>query len=146
MTKSPPRRRRASAAPDIKALITATSLAVTIGGWAVFARSQAESADTAGQPVAVAIAPMRPSTDLQLEPRPLPTIVPPPQPPPKIAIDRPPPIPAALLSSRPAAVAQAAPPQAPAPAAPPPLPAASVPQLRVVSAPPQPVAKTRSSR
>ena len=114
MTKSRPTQQRAIGAAGVKALITAASLAATLGGWAVLTHTPSETSDTASPPPANALAPLRPSTDLTFDP--LPTIVPPPN----IAIDRPPAV---------AAQQQAA-----------------APPLRVVSAPPQPVARTRSSR
>jgi hypothetical protein len=161
MTKSRPIKKSTVKGPGVKALITATSLAVTLGGWAAFTRAQADATDTASPDPAIALMPVRPSTDLALAAPLLPTLVPQPQTPPRLAIDHPPAIPAALLNARPPTVRQvvarqpapaAAEPQAapaaaePAPA-PPPLPAVSAPPLRVVSAPPPAhVAKTRSSR
>jgi hypothetical protein len=120
-------------APDalgMKALITATSLAVTLGGWAVLAIERPTPPSAAGFEPSMA---------------PLPTIVAPPPPPPKIEVDSPParagqPVPRRstnqAVTRKPAAALPA--PAAPALAAPPPL--------RVVSAPPKPVARTRSSR
>jgi periplasmic protein TonB len=152
MTKPRHTHSRTSRAPGVKALITAASLAATLGGWATLTHTQPEAADSPSElPVSALMSPRSPA-DLTLEPLLLPTIVPLP-PPPKIVIDRPPAISAALLSAqapqlaRPAAQQPA--PQAPAPAAAQPAaiePVPATPPLRVVSAPPQPVARTRSSR
>jgi hypothetical protein len=117
MTRSRPIQQRAVGAPGIKALITAVSLAATLGGWAALADTQIETIDPASSPPARALAPQRPSIDLTLAP--LPTIVPPPN----IAIDR-----SSPIDTAPSGLAT--------PASP----------LRVVTVPPQPVARTRSSR
>jgi hypothetical protein len=133
MTTSRSPKKSAAGAPGARALITAASLAITLGGWAAFTRTSSETAATAG-PAPVALALARPADSLDLGLQPLPTIVPPPQPP-SLAIDRPPAVPADRLGSAAPAEPQ---PQAP-------IPAVSAP-LRVVGAPPQPVARTRSSR
>jgi len=143
----------------MKVLITTTSLAVTLGGWAVLAASQPKTSTT-DVPItdSVVLQPLASSFELNLAP--LPTIAAAPPPPPKIVVLSPPVMPAIQhathrpqiqVASQPAAepapvaapqAAPAAPPQ-PDPAAPP---AVSLPPLRVVSAPPKPVARTRSSR
>jgi hypothetical protein len=115
---------------------------------------QTEPIDTATSPPA--LAPLQLSSELRLDPLPLPTIVQPPQPP-ELVIDRPPAIPTALLGAPALAVARPAAQQQEAPLAPVPPVAQPAPQqpeppvisalpLRVVTAPPQPVARTRSSR
>jgi hypothetical protein len=144
MNKLSSTKKSPAGAPGAKALITATSLAITLGGWAAFTRA---NGDTASPPSAITV---RPSTDLMLAPQLLPTIVPAPPLPPKLAIAHPPVIPATLLSdSAPIAGQAAAPPQAADPLAELPaavqLPVVSAPALRAVS-PPPPVAQTRSSR
>jgi len=166
MSKLHSAKKSPAGAPGAKALITAASLAITLGGWAAFTRANRDTIDTASPAPAIAITLPRPSTDLKLAPQLLPTIVPVSPPPPDLAIARPPVIPAALLSDSAPVAAQAAAPQpraaAPAvaqPAAPAaplpapvqlpaaaPLPAVNAPPLRAVSAPPQPVARTRSSK
>jgi hypothetical protein len=158
MTKSHTAKKSPASAPGTKALITAASLALTLGGWAAYTRAPADTAGPAGPPLAIAITLSRPSTELKLAPQLLPTIIPALPLPPKLAIARPPIIPAALLNdSAPVFAPAAAPrPQAAAPfaqpAAPAPEPPAAVqlpagaPLLRAVSAPPQPVARTRSSK
>ena len=149
-------------APGAKALITAASLAITLGGWAAFTRANMNTAETANPAPAITIALPRPSTDLKLAPQLLPTIIPAPPLPPKLVIAHPPVISAELLNDSAPVAAQAAapPPRAAAPAAaqpaePPaavqlpvaaPLPAVNAPPLRTVGAPPQPVARTRSSK
>jgi hypothetical protein len=166
MTKLHSAKKSPAGAPGARALITAASLAITLGGWAAFTRANADTADSASPEPAVAIALPRPSTDLKLAPQLLPTIVPAPPLPPKLAIAHPPVLSAALLNdsasvtaraaaAQPLAAAPAAAqPAAPA-AAPPvavqlpaaaPLPAVNAPPLRAVSAPPRPVARTRSSK
>ena len=160
MSKLHSAKKSPAGAPGAKALITAASLAITLGGWVAFTRANRDTIDTASPAPAIAIALPRPSTDHTLAPQLLPTIVPALPLPPKLAIARPPVIPAALLSdSAPVAAGAAAPqPRAAAPAvaqpdapaaqlpAPVQLPAVSAPPLRAVSAPPQPVARTRSSK
>jgi hypothetical protein len=157
MTKLHSAKKSPAGAPGARALITAASLAITLGGWAAFTRANADTADPASP---------EPSTDLKLAPQLLPTIVPAPPLPPKLAIAHPPVLSAALLNdsasvtaraaaAQPLAAAPAAAqPAAPA-AAPPvavqlpaaaPLPAVNAPPLRAVSAPPRPVARTRSSK
>ena len=166
MTKLQPVKSSGKGAPGVKALVTAASLAVTIGGWAVLARSEPAPAETPTEvPSAVAFEP-RPASDFALPPLLLPTVMPPPPSAPELAIASPPHISADLLNGgahpmsapveRPAAPAPVAQPVA-APAAQPavapaapvaapqPLPVASAP-LRSVSAPPKPVTRTRSSR
>jgi hypothetical protein len=154
----------------MKALITTTSLAVTLGGWAVLAIERPTPPAVVDAPIAEALAIEAPTAGFELSLAPMPTIAPPPPRPPEIVINTPPPAPAAQpvvrratnqVAARPASVrkpaapapAPAAPMPQPAPAAPmpQPAPAAPVPQppLRVVSAPPKPpkpVARTRSSR
>lgn len=77
MTTFRPGKQRSSGAPGLKALITATSLAVTLGGWAMLSRTQSTPAAGA-QPgdmyVDVALA-----NRLDLGLPPVPTIVAPPQ-------------------------------------------------------------------
>ncbi len=165
MTKSHSAKKSSTGAPGARALITAASLAITLGGWAAFTRATVDTTDTASPAPAIAIVVPRPSTDLKLAPQLLPTIVPAPPLPPELVIAHAPVISAALLSgSAPVAARPAAPrpqaaalaqPAAPAPVAPPaavqlpaaaPLPAVDAPPLRAVSAPPQPVARTRSSK
>jgi hypothetical protein len=159
MTKAQSSKKLPTSAPGTKALITAASLAITLGGWAAFTRANRDTIDTASPAPAIAITLPRPSTDLKLAPQLLPTIVPAPPPPPDLAIAHPPVIPAALLSdSAPVAAPPAAQqPRAADPAAAQPdapatspatiqLPAVDAPPLRAVSAPPQPVARTRSSK
>jgi hypothetical protein len=152
MTPSRTTKRLTSGAPGMKALITATSLAVTLGGWAMLALEQSETAPSAAETLAVesaAIQPMASSFELSLAP--IPTIAAPPAPP-KIVVNNPPVAdvkPAAhgsiQAAARQAAAPAAAPEAAPA-AAPQPAPAAPLPPLRAVSAPPKPVARTHSSR
>src|SRR5690349_13941585 len=107
MTKSRSTKKGSAKRPGVKTLITATSLAVTIGGWAALARSQAELADTASSDSPIALGPARPATDIWLAAPLLPTIVPPPQAPPRLEIEQPPVIPAALLHAQPPSVRQA---------------------------------------
>ncbi|MEO7913725.1 MAG: hypothetical protein ABIV47_29075 [Roseiflexaceae bacterium] len=166
MAKSQSLKKPPTGAPGARALITAASLAITLGGWATFIRANIDTTDTASPTPAIAIALPRPSTDLKFAPQLLPTIVPAPPLPPKPKIGRPPVISAALLSdSAPVAARVAAPrqqaaaPVAAQPAASPPeppaaiqlpaaapLPAVNAPPLRAVSPPPAPVARTRSSK
>ena len=167
MNELRPKKRVARGAPGVKALITATSVAVTLGGWALLTRAQPPLADVAPEPSPITIVTAQPAPDVGLELGPIPALVmPPPPKPPKIVIDRPPAIPADLPAARrpavahpAAAVALAVPapaPDAPAPAPqpvvvqpaapPPPLPVVNQPPLRTVSAPPKPAARTRSSR
>jgi hypothetical protein len=159
MTKSHLAKKSPTGAPGAKALITAASFAITLGGWAAFTRANPDTTDTAPPAPVIAIGLPRPTTDLKLGSQLLPTIVPAPPLPPKLAIAQPPDISAALLSdSAPGAAHAAAPPPRvdaaaaaqPAAPAPPPaaiqLPAVSAPPLRTISAPPQPVARTRSSK
>jgi hypothetical protein len=151
MTKPRHTGRRASGAPGVKALITAASLAATLGGWAALTHTQPEAADNASLPPPSPLAALRPATDIALGP--LPTVVPLP-PPPKLAIDRSPALSAALLSAQAPALARPAAQQQPVPQAPAAAvaqpadaqPALAAPPLRAVSAPPKPVARTRSSR
>jgi hypothetical protein len=147
MNKLSSTRKSPAGAPGAKALITATSLAITLGGWAAFTRANGDTAGPANPPPAIIV---RPSTELMLAPQLLPTIVPAPPLPPKLAITHPPVILATLLSdSAPidgqavVPLPQAATPVAELPAAVQ-LPIASAPPLRAVS--PPPVAQTRSSR
>jgi hypothetical protein len=65
--------RPASGAPGIKMLITAASLAATVGGWAML--SNAESAASSSAP-----GPAQSTTALSIKLAPLPTLVPPPDP------------------------------------------------------------------
>ena len=124
MATSKPAKKPASSAPGVKLLITAASLAATLGGWAVIGAKEPKS--TAAPVPAQAAAP---AVTIKLAP--LPTLVPP------ITSQ---PRPNTIKQSRPAASA--------------PLPAASNEiVLRDVSAPavpdrsaPAPVANTRSSR
>jgi hypothetical protein len=121
MTQPRPTKQRTHGTSGAKALITAASLALTIGGWAGLAHTRA--APGAGEPPAVAVTTDRPWAELGLDP--LPTIVPAPGP--GTAS-----VPNISLSSPPISAPQAG------------MPAASVP-LRPVGAP-RPVARTRSSR
>jgi hypothetical protein len=140
----------------MKALITTASLAVTLGGWAALAlaRPQPPAAEV---PIAEPVAIQAPAAGFELSLAPLPTIAAAPPPPPEIVVPTPPP--AAIrrparqpviqpviqpVAPQPAAEPQpvAAPPPAPAAE---PAPAVAAP-LRVVSAPPRPVTRTRSSR
>jgi hypothetical protein len=165
MHQLPSTKKSPAGAPGARALITAASLAITLGGWAAFTRANVDTTDSADPAPAIAIALSRPSTDLKFAPQLLPTIVPAPPLPPKLAIGHPPVLSAALLSDSAPLPARAAapPPQAAAPAAaqpdapvaPPaaaqlpaaaPLPAVNAPPLRAVSPPPPPVARTRSSK
>ena len=110
-----------SGAPGVKTLITAASLAATLGGWALLALQQVESAAA----VTPTTPPAQPNPVAALNLPPLPTIVPPPAQ-------------SAVLGSASGGagsdpgVFSVAPPPAPA-------------DLRVVSAPP-PVTNTQSSR
>src|SRR5690242_12727681 len=145
-------------APDalgMKALITATSLAVTLGGWAVLTIERPKTPAVVESPAVdtSAVQPSAPTFELSLAP--MPTIVAPPPPPPEIVIDTPPPAPVARpaarrssgqIVARPAAVPQPAAESQPAPGSEPavapqpavePAPAVQQP-LRVVSAPPKP--------
>src|SRR5689334_14327541 len=97
MTKSHSTKKSPAGAPGARALITAASLAITLGGWAAFTRANADTVDPASPAPAIAIALPRPSTDLKLAPQLLPTLVPAPPLPPKLTIARPPVIPAALI-------------------------------------------------
>ena len=159
MTKLHTTKNSRSGASGARALITAGSLAITIGGWAALTRANVVPIDTSAPAPAIAISVPRPSTDLKLAPQLLPTIIPAAPPPPDLAIAPAPIIPAALLrDTAPVAARAAAPrPQAAAPVAaepaapaPPlaaaPLPSVETPPLRAVSAPPAPVARTRSSK
>lgn len=126
-------------AAALKALIGSASLALTLAGWAFLSHQQAalndaspasspgpaEQAGGAIEPSVIAEAPP-PGT-----PDPLPTLAPLYRPA-LVEVDRP---------ARSAGAAQVAPPQVAAPQA-----VAPQPPLRVVSAPRQPVAVTRSSR
>ncbi|MBK9714017.1 MAG: hypothetical protein IPO81_22345 [Kouleothrix sp.] len=115
MTMSRPGKQRASGAPGLKALITATSLAVTLGGWAILSSTQATPAAGAQPDDMYVEAALANRLDLGLPP--VPTIVAPPQ----------------RHKGRDArSPAISVPSQAPA--------------LRTVSAPPRPIARTRSSR
>jgi hypothetical protein len=159
MMKSPSPKKSRAGAPGTKALLTAASLAITLGGWAAFTRANGEAADVASAPPAIVITLPRPRTDLKLAPQLLPTIIPAPPPPPQLALSHPPVLSAALLSDSAPVAAQAAAPVAAQPAAaapePPaaiqlpaaaPLPVVDAPPLRAVSPPPAPVARTRSSK
>jgi hypothetical protein len=122
MTK--PAKKPNSGAPGVKLLITAASLAATLGGWAVISSQEAKPAPAPAPEQAVA-----PVVTIKLAP--LPTLVPP-----------------ATLQPRLVTVNQ----PRPAAAAPQPAPSNGI-VLRDVSAPalpdrsaPAPVANTRSSR
>ena len=141
----------------MKTLITTTSLAVTLCGWAVLAAERPQ-APVEEAPIADAVAIQPPLSEFQLNLALLPTIVPAPPPPPTIVIDTPQPaarVPSVArrpviqvaAPSSPAAqpVAPALPAAQPAPAVQQ-APAVSQPLLRVVSAPPKPVTRTHSSR
>jgi hypothetical protein len=117
MTQSRPTKKLAGGAPGAKALITAASLALAIGGWAGLARTQPAPA-SAGPTGNASSGAAAPSVDPGLGP--LPTIVPPP------ALD------IASVGGSPVGRSPVAAPQASLP-------------LRSVSAP-RPVARTRSSR
>lgn len=144
MKPSHPVKRPAAGAPGVKALITAASLALTVGGWAALARTQPTPEEAApGIPVPTAgITIQQPAASFSLDMPALPTLAPLPSVP-EIAVARPPDISADLLAAPAAQVVQPAVPAAPAAAQP--LPAVSAPALRVVSVP-RPVARTRSSR
>jgi len=156
MAQSHTTKRPTPDALGLKVLITTTSLAVTLGGWAVLAVEQPTTPSTQA-PIADTVALQPTVHSFELNMAPLPTIVAPPPPPPKIVVAGPPPLPAIQrvthqsaiqVAPQPAAAPPAAEPQpAAAPPAPPaPPPAVSLPPLRVVSAPPKPIARTRSSR
>jgi hypothetical protein len=126
----------------MKALITAASLAATLGGWATLAIEQAATTTSVEAPSADVSVADRPAAEITLNLPLLPTIAAPPPPPPRIVVER-----SSVATGRPAAPAAAQPVPAAQPIAPAaqPAPAANLP-LRVVSAPPQPVARTHSSR
>jgi hypothetical protein len=106
-----------SGAPGVKMLITAASLAATLGGWAVFAYTEARPITSQPQPAVIALASRASVTALNLPP--MPTLVPLPDP-------------SAIAAGSQSSAAPAAPP---------------APTLRVVSAPPPaPVTLTQSSR
>src|SRR5690242_16670294 len=128
MTKS--HKKSPAGAPGAKALITAASLALMLGGWAAYTQATADTADPTEPPQSITSALSRPSTDLKLAPQLLPTIVPTPPLPPKLTIARAPVIPAALLSDRAPVAARAAAPR-PQPAAPVTQPAAPAPPAAV---------------
>ncbi len=129
MASNKPVKKPKTDAPGVKMLLTATSLAATLGGWALIS-------STAAQPLpALTPAPEQTSnTTVTIKFAPLPTLVPP-------------------LTPQPQAVAINQPrPAAPAARAPQPAPANTI-VLRDVSAPalpsrsaPAPVTNTRSSR
>jgi hypothetical protein len=126
--------------PGVKVLITAASLAATVGGWATISAQDNTSASTAQ---AIVPAPTSSVTTISIDLPPMPTLVPPPQQP-IVNVNR---KPVAQSSAGQSTVAQAAQPALPA-------------GLRVVSAPtfssgggssvgaaaPPPVTTTRSSR
>jgi len=126
MATGKPSKKPATSAPGVKLLITAASLAATLGGWAMISAEEPEPTPTPAPAPVQAAAPV-----VTIKLAPLPTLVPP------ITSQ---PRPSAINQSRPAASA--------------PLPAASNEiVLRDVSAPalpdrsaPAPVANTRSSR
>jgi hypothetical protein len=127
MTLGKPSKKPATSAPGVKMLITAASLAATLGGWAVLSAQEQKPAP-APAPKQAAV----PAVTIKLAP--LPTLVPPITPQPQlVTINRP----------RPAA-------GAPQPVAPPDtlvLREVSAPQVnRGGSAAPAPVTNTRSSR
>ncbi len=126
MTASKPAKKPNTSAPDVKVLITAVSLAATLGGWALISSGEAQPAQVP------APAPEQATTAaITIKLAPLPTLVPPLTPQPQLVT---------INQPRQAAAA-------PQPAAPTTL------VLRDVSAPalpsrsaPAPVASTRSSR
>ena len=150
MSQSRPTKRLAAGAPGMKALITAASLAATLGGWATLATEQAPATADVEAPSADVSVVERPAAEITLNLPPLPTIAAPPPPPPRIVVERP-----LVATGRPIAPATGRPPAPaaaqPVPVAAPPAPAAqpapavNLP-LRVVSAPPKPVTRTHSSR
>jgi len=152
MPQSRTTKRLARDALGIKALITTTSLAVTLGGWAALAVEHAQTPSSEA-PIADRVALNVPASSLELNLAPLPTIVQAAPPPPKVVVANPPSVadkqngarrPVIQIVSQPIVEPSPAAAPQPAPAAPP-L-AVSLPPLRVVSAPPKPVARTRSSR
>ena len=142
MPQSRATKRLAAGAPGMKALITAASLAATLGGWATLAIEQAPTTAGVEAPLADFSVADRPAAEITLNLAPLPTIAAPPPPPPSIVIERP-----SIATGRPAAPAAAQPVPMAQPVAPAaqPAPAVNLP-LRVVSAPPNPITRTRSSR
>ena len=144
MSQSRTTKRLAPDALGMKALITTTSLAVTLGGWAVLAQPKTPTSEA---PVADTVAIQVPASAIKLSMAALPTIVQPPAPPPKIIVLSPPRAAAIQnVGRRPAIQVAPQPTAESSSAAAPPPPAVSLPPLRVVSAPPKPVARTRSSR
>src|SRR5581483_12049398 len=75
----------------MKALITTTSLAVTLGGWAALALEWPQP-PAAEAPAAETVAIQAPAAGFELSLAPLPTIAAAPPPPPQIAIPNPPPV------------------------------------------------------
>jgi hypothetical protein len=138
MTSTKSAKRAATTAPGVKLLITAASVAATIGGWALIGAKDNTAAQTAVVPDAATVSVSQPSTELTIKLDPLPTLVPQPTPQSQIV----------TASNKPAVSARPANPQ-PAPAAP------ALPALRVVTAPgsggggnnaPAAAATTRSSK
>ncbi|MCG8348593.1 MAG: hypothetical protein MI924_12550 [Chloroflexales bacterium] len=129
MPSNKPGARAATGTPGTKMLISASALAATLGGWALFTLADNDNTTEASvpQPVIINTAPAPTQPNLTLDLAPIPTVVPPLNLPP-IPVQNPP----------------AAPPAVAPPAAPPPA-------LREVSPPPAPVqpapvTTTRSSR
>lgn len=149
MAKQLTPKRAAAGAPGAKLLITATAVAATLGGWLTLSALEPAPADSAptatDTTLVIAEAPAQPP--LRLNWGPIPTLVPPPPPQPDLAIGPAPAI--AIPATRPTAPKPAVPivVAQPAPAAPAPVVVAQpAPALRAVSAPPKPVARTRSSK
>ncbi len=124
MSPTKPARRPATGLPGVKVLITAASLAATVGGWAILSTN---NAGASSQTSAVPVQPTAQTFTINLEP--LPTLVPTP-----------------ASSSRLVAVSNR-------PAPPPPAVAPSLPTLRSVTGPtggggggPAPAGTSRSSR
>ncbi len=129
MTSSKPAKKPNTSAPGMKLLITAASLAATLGGWALISGNEARPAPSP------TLAPERmeaPIVTIKLAP--LPTLVPPVTPQPRLA-----------TANHPHPAAAAAPQPAPAPANEIVLRDVSAPALPDRSAP-GPVVNTRSSR
>ncbi|HZY43414.1 MAG TPA: hypothetical protein VFF70_01590 [Anaerolineae bacterium] len=68
--------RPASGAPGVKMLITAASLAATVGGWAMLSNTEGVSSSTTSTPAL----PPATTASLTVKLQPLPTLVPPPDP------------------------------------------------------------------
>jgi len=157
MTERHTPKRAAAGAPGAKLLITIAAVAATLGGWQAISALEppAPAADnaTATDSIALEIPQMPSQQPLRLNLGPIPTSAPPPPQPPALAVGDAPAIdipvarrPAAPAAAPAAPVAVAAPAAAPAPEPAPVVVAQPAPALRAVSAPPKPVARTRSSK